>query len=144
VTAIDLLPHLSAGLNGAMLALLIAGFAAIRRGRRDVHPKLMVSALMLGVAFLILYVVQYSLMGHRRFPGDDAVRTLFLAILTTHTILAVVAVPLILRSVYLAARRRFAEHRRFVHFTYPIWLYVSFTGIVIYWMNNHLRPGLAG
>jgi putative membrane protein len=144
VTAIDLLPHLSAGLNGAMLALLIAGFAAIRRGRRDVHPKLMVSALTLGVAFLILYVVQYSLMGHRRFPGDDAVRTLFLAILTTHTILAVVVVPLILRSVYLAARARFAEHRRFVRFTYPIWLYVSFTGIVIYWMNNHLRPGLTG
>jgi putative membrane protein len=143
VSTLDLLPHLSAALNGVMFALLIAGFAAIRRGRRDLHPRLMLSALALGVAFLILYVVQYSLTGHRRFPGDDAVRTLFLAILTTHTMLAVVAVPLILRSVYLAARARFPEHRRLVRFTYPIWLYVSFTGLVIYWMSNHLRPGPA-
>jgi putative membrane protein len=123
-----------------MFALLIGAFVAIRRGNRELHPRLMLSALAFGIGFLILYVVQVALTGHRRFPGDDAVRTLFLAILATHTTLAVLAVPLVLRSVHLAARARFAEHRRLVRITYPVWLYVSLSGVVIYWMNNHLRP----
>ncbi len=134
------LPHWNAVLNLGIAVLLVSAFAAIRRGRRDLHPRLMVGALALGALFLVSYVVQVSLVGHTRFPGDDWVRTLFVAILATHTLLAVAVVPLALRTVTLAARGRFPEHRRIARLTFPIWLYVSLTGVVIYWMNNHLRP----
>jgi putative membrane protein len=134
------LPHWNAALNLGIAVLLVSAFAAIRRGRRDLHPRLMVAALTLGALFLISYVVQVWLVGHTRFPGDDWVRTLFVAILTTHTLLAVTVVPLALRTVYLAARGRFPEHRRIARVSFPIWLYVSVTGVVIYCMNNHLRP----
>jgi uncharacterized membrane protein YozB (DUF420 family) len=136
----QVLPHLNGALNGLITVLLVCAFVAIRRGRRDLHPKLMLSAVIAGALFLVFYVVQFSLVGHRRFPGDDAVRTIFLVILTTHTVLAVAAVPLVLRALSLGLRQRFAEHRRIVRISYPVWLYVSVTGVLIYWMNNHLRP----
>jgi putative membrane protein len=136
----ELLPHWNAALNVGIAVLLVSAYAAIRRGRRDLHPRLMLGALGLGAAFLVSYVALVALVGHRRFPGDDWVRTLFLAILATHTALAVAVVPLALRTVYLAAQQRFAEHRRIARITLPLWLYVAVTGVVIYWMNNHLRP----
>ena len=134
------LPHLNALLNLGVSLLLIAGFVAIRRGRRRLHPKLMLGAFALGLLFLAGYVTQVALSGHQRFPGDDWVRTLFLAILTSHTLLAIATVPLILRVIYLGANRRFAQHRRLARVALPVWLYVALTGVVIYWMNNHLRP----
>jgi putative membrane protein len=140
VVLLDLLPHLNGGLNAAIAALLVAAGLAIRRGNRQLHPRLMWSAIALGLLFAGSYVAQVALTGHRRFPGDDAVRTLFLVILVSHTLLAVAVVPLVLRAVFLALRERFDEHRRIVRFAYPSWLYVAFTGVVIYWMNHHLRP----
>jgi putative membrane protein len=128
-------------LNAAIAALLLAALAAIRAGRRDTHRRLMLSAVSLGVAFIGLYVLQTSLAGgHRRFPGDDWVRTLFLWVLATHTALAVAVVPLVARTLQLALGERFAEHRRLVRVTYPVWLYVALTGLFIYWMNNFVRP----
>jgi putative membrane protein len=137
----ELLPHVNGALNAAITGLLIAALVAIRRGRRETHRRLMLSAVSLGTLFIVLYVVQTSLVGHRRFPGDDWVRTLFLCILTTHTVLAVAVVPLVARTLQLALRERFAEHRRIVRVTYPVWLYVALTGLFIYWMNNFGRPG---
>ncbi len=137
----ELLPHVNGALNAAITALLIAAFVAIRRGRRETHRRLMVSAVSLGTAFVGLYVLQTALLGHQRFPGDDWVRTLFLSVLTTHTILAVVVVPLVARALFLGLRERFVEHRRIVRVAYPIWLYVALTGLFIYWMNNFVRPG---
>ncbi len=137
----DLLPHVNGALNAAITVLLIAALVAIRRGRRETHRRLMLSAVSLGTLFIVLYVVQTSLSGHRRFPGDDWVRTLFLCILATHTVLAVAVVPLVARTLQLALRERFAEHRRIVRVTYPVWLYVALTGLFIYWMNNFVRPG---
>jgi putative membrane protein len=134
------LPHLNAFLNLGIFLLLIAGFVAIRRGRRRLHPRLMLSAFALGVLFLAAYVAQVVFSGHQRFPGDDWVRTVFLTILTSHTLLAIAAVPLIVRVIYLGANRRFEQHRRLARVTLPVWLYVALTGVVIYWMNNHLRP----
>jgi putative membrane protein len=130
------LPHAIGALNG------VCGLVAIRRGNRRMHPRLMVGAFAVGAVFLVLYVLQVSLLGHRRFPGDDGVRTFFLAVLATHTVLAVAVVPLVLRALYLGLKARFAEHRRLVRITYPVWLYVSATGAIIYWMNYHLRPPL--
>ena len=123
--------------NSAPGAILVA----IRSGRRELHRRLMLSAVSLGALFAVLYVIQTSLAGHRRFPGDDWVRTFFLAVLFTHTALAVAVVPLIARTLQLAFRGRFAEHRRIVRVTYPVWLYVALTGLFIYWMNNVVRPG---
>lgn len=137
---LELLPHTNATFNAAMTVSIIAGFAAIRRGNRELHPKLMKSGIVFGALFLISYVVQVTLVGHQRFPGDDWVRAVFGVILTTHIFLAVVVVPLILRTAFLAVRERFAEHRRIARITFPIWLYVAVTGLVIYAMNNHLRP----
>lgn len=132
---------MNGALNAAIAALLLAALAAIRAGRRDTHRRLMLSAVSLGVAFIGLYVLQTSLAGgHRRFPGDDWVRTLFLWVLATHTALAVAVVPLVARTLQLALGERFAEHRRLVRVTYPVWLYVALTGLFIYWMNNFVRP----
>ena len=136
----EVLPSLLATLNGVSVVLLVTGFAAIRRAHRDRHRALMLANLGVSLLFVVVYVVQMSLVGVTRFPGDDWLRSLFLVILTSHTILAVTLVPLVLRTVYLAFKERFAGHRRIARVTFPIWLYVSATGVVIYWMNHHLRP----
>jgi putative membrane protein len=136
----EVLPSLLATLNGVSVVLLVTGFAAIRRGHRDRHRTLMLTNLGVSVLFIVVYVAQMSLVGVTRFPGDDWVRSLFLAILTSHTILAVTLVPLVLRTVHLAFKESFAGHRRIARVAFPIWLYVSATGVAIYWMNHHLRP----
>ena len=92
--------------------LLVAAFAAIRRGQRERHRNLMIANLGISILFLVCYVVQIATLGHKSFPGDDWVRTVFLTILLSHTILAVCLVPLVLRTFFLAFRQRFYEHRR--------------------------------
>lgn len=140
MTPAQWLPHVCGGLNGIIAVLLLAALAAIRTGRRQLHARLMGAAVVTGVGFLVLYAAQWLLLEHRRFPGHDWVRTVFVVILGSHELLAFVAVPLIARTVYLARKARFDEHRRIVRFTYPVWLYVALTGLVIYAMNNYVRP----
>ena len=140
MTAVETLAHLGGGLNAVVAILLLAAFAAIRTGRRALHAGLMIGGLAVGVVFLALYVYQWVALGHSRFPGHDWVRAAFLVILVSHELMALAVVPLLIRTVYLAHRQRFEEHRRIVRFTYPIWLYVALTGVVIYWMNQHVRP----
>ncbi len=142
MTLKQLLPHWNAVLNVIIVILLLSAFVAIRRGNRTLHPKLMISAVSIGVIFLLSYLLQVYLTGHQRFPGNDWVRTLFLMILLTHTILAVVIVPFLFRTLYLAYHQSFEKHRWIARFTFAIWIYVATTGVVIYWMNNHLRPPL--
>jgi putative membrane protein len=127
-------------LNALSAVLLVTAYVAIRRGERERHRDLMLANLGFSIVFLICYVVQVVVVGHKRFPGDDWVRVLFLSILISHTFLAVCLVPLVVRTVFLAFRQRFAEHRRIARVTFPVWLYVSVTGVLIYWMVNHLRP----
>ena len=139
---VDLLPHWNALLNAVNTALLLLGRAAIRRGDRRLHRRRMLAAVGVGAAFVASYVVTVLLRGHGRFPGDDWLRTVFLAILGTHTALAVVVVPLIGRTLFLALRERFEEHQRLARLTYGIWLYVAATGVVIYLLNNWIRPAV--
>lgn len=138
------LPHLNGALNAVIAALLVAGYAAIRTGRRRLHPRLMLAAFAVGLVFLGTYATQVLLAGHQRFPGDDWVRVVFLLILGGHTLLAIVVAPLVLRAIYLAARGRLDEHRRVARIGLPLWLVVALSGVVIYWMNNHLRPLTSG
>ncbi|MBW2286330.1 MAG: DUF420 domain-containing protein [Deltaproteobacteria bacterium] len=136
----ETLSRMLAGLNAVSATLLVTALVAIKRGLRERHKRLMVVNLGVSALFLVIYVSQWVLVGHHRFPGDDWVRTLFLWILTSHTILAVTLVPLALRTFFLGFKERFVEHRKIARWTFPVWLYISVTGVVIYWMNNHLRP----
>ncbi len=137
-----MLPALIASLNLVNLVLLLAGWGAIRRGLRDRHRRLMLANLGVSVVFLVLYVIQVLLVGHKRFPGDDWVRTAFLVLLTTHIAAAVMLLPLVPVTFYRALKGRFEAHRRIARVTMGVWLYVSFTGVWVYWLVNHLRPGI--
>jgi putative membrane protein len=137
----ELLPHWNGLLNAVIAVLLVLALRAIRRGERERHRRLMLGATAVGLVFVASYVLQTWLEGgHRRFPGDDAVRTLFVVILASHTALSVLLVPLLATTLTFAFRGRFDRHRRLARITFPIWLYVAVTGVAIYVMNRYVRP----
>jgi putative membrane protein len=138
VTLADLLPSVNATLTATSAVLLVLGFRAIRAGRRETHRALMLAAVASSVLFLVSYVTRIALTGTHRFPGDGALRAVYLAVLASHTILAALAGPLVLRTLFLAFRARFPDHRRIARWTLPVWLYVSVTGVVVYVMLYHL------
>lgn len=142
MSLIELLPSLIASLNLVNFALLIAGWRAIRRGDRERHRRLMLANLGVAAGFLAIYLVQLALVGHKRFPGDDWVRTAFLVLLGTHTLAATTLLPLVPFTLYKALREQFEAHRRIARITFSIWIYVSITGVMVYWMVNHLRPAI--
>jgi uncharacterized membrane protein YozB (DUF420 family) len=128
------LPTLNAALNAACAALLVAGYFLIRSGRREAHRRVMLAALATSGAFLVSYLTYHFQVGSVRFTGQGPVRTLYFAILVSHTILAAAIVPLVLVTVARARGARFEAHRRLARITLPLWLYVSVTGVVVYWM----------
>ncbi|MGB5810921.1 MAG: DUF420 domain-containing protein [Polyangiales bacterium] len=128
------MPGVNASLNATAATLLILGFAAIRNGRRELHKRLMVSAFAASAVFLIGYVVYHYVHGDTPYLGVGVSRTVYFSILISHVVLSVVMFPMILTTFYLAARERFAIHKRLARWTMPIWLYVSVTGVVIYLM----------
>lgn len=134
----DLLAHFNAGLNLTSLVLLLTGFFFIRRGQVARHRACMIGAVTASALFLVLYVTRFSLTGTHRFAGEGSARTIYLSVLFTHMVLAVVIVPLILRLLYLAGRERFQEHKRLARWTFPIWVYVSATGLLVYAMLYHV------
>jgi uncharacterized membrane protein YozB (DUF420 family) len=136
----SVLPHLNASLNATSGLLLLAGFFFIRRRRVTAHLVCMVGALCVSALFLVSYLVYHYNYGSVRFTGQGAVRRLYLGILLTHTVLATVIVPLILLTVRRAVRGEFRLHRRLARWTYPLWLYVSATGVIVYLMLYHLYP----
>lgn len=142
MTLTELLPPLNAALNATSAALLLSGFAAIRRGRRELHRGLMLAACATSVLFLASYLTRMALTGTHRFPGDGALKAAYLAILLSHTVLAAAAAPLVLRTLFLAFRARFPDHRRIARATLPVWMYVSVTGVVVYLMLYHLAPAV--
>jgi putative membrane protein len=135
---LQLLPHFGALCNLLITGLIVWAFVAIRQGDRELHPKLMKAAIGLGAVFLVSYLVQVATLGHGKAPGEGWVYIGFLVLLATHTVMAVLMLPLVLRSAYLGIQGRFVEHRRIVRFAYPVWLYVGVTGVVIYVMMYHV------
>jgi putative membrane protein len=133
------LPALNAGLNATSAVLLATGYVLIRRRRRDAHKRVMLAALVSSALFLTSYLVYHAQVGSVRFRGQGAVRTLYFAILLTHTVLAVAIVPLVATTLVPALRGRFDRHRRLARITLPLWAYVSVTGVVIYWMLYRLK-----
>ncbi len=126
------LPAVNAGLNALAGLFVVAGWVAIRRGRRDVHRKLMLAAVGASMLFLVGYVSRTILTGVHRFPGTGALKAFYLAVLGSHTLLAAVVAPLVLVTLVLGLRARFVTHRKVARATAPIWLYVSATGVAVY------------
>jgi putative membrane protein len=133
----DTLAALNAGLNSTSAVLLLFGWRAIKARAVALHRRCMVSALGVSALFLVSYLARVALTGTHRYPGHGALKTLYLALLFSHMSLAIVTPPLALRALWLALKKRFVEHRRLVRFTFPIWMYVSVTGVVVYWMLYH-------
>jgi len=132
------LPALNAGLNATSAALLTLGWFFIRNGRREAHKRAMLAALFCSSVFLVSYLVYHAQVGSVRFRGQGPVRTVYFAILISHTILAVTVVPLALVTLVRALQARFDRHRRIARITLPIWGYVSVTGVIVYWMLYRL------
>lgn len=128
------MPAVNAALNATAATLLVLGFAAIRSGRRELHKRLMVSAFAASAVFLVGYVIYHYAHGDTAYTGEGAMRIVYFTVLITHVLLSIVMLPMILTTFYLASKERFATHRKLARWTLPIWLYVSVTGVAIYFM----------
>lgn len=143
MTLAEILPPLNAGLNATSAVLLLLGGVAIRAGDRERHRALMLSALATSALFLASYLTRVALTGTHRFPGGGALRAAYLLLLGSHTLLAAAALPLVLSAVWLALRGRFATHRRVARWTWPVWMYVSVTGVLVYVFLYWIAPRVA-
>ena len=128
------LPAVNASLNALATLFLLAGYVFIRRGRIDAHRRCMLAALGTSVLFLVSYVIYHANVGSRPFTGTGPIRVVYFTILITHVILAMAIVPLVLLTVSRALAGRFDRHRRIARITWPLWMYVSITGVVVYVM----------
>jgi putative membrane protein len=137
---IPFLPHLNAILNSTSAVLLLSGYSFIRRGNVRAHRNCQITAVVTSALFLISYLTYHYFHGSTRFTGQGIVRPVYFVILISHTILAVVIVPLILITIYRAARGDFERHRRIARWTLPLWLYVSVTGVIVYLMLYQIYP----
>ena len=128
------LPAVNASLNSCAAVLLVWGYTLIRRKRIDAHRRVMIAAFSVSVGFLISYLVYHYEVGSVRFQKTGTIRTVYLTVLLTHTVLAA-AVPFLAGiALYRGLRGDYARHRRIARWALPIWLYVSVTGVVVYWM----------
>lgn len=132
------LPTLNALLNTTCAILLVRGYLLIRQRRIEAHKRTMLAALCVSAAFLASYLIYHYNVGSVRFQKTGAVRTVYLTILLTHTVLAAAVAPMALITVWRAWKGRFDKHRRLARITLPLWLYVSVTGVVVYLMLYHL------
>jgi putative membrane protein len=132
------LPALNALLNGASAILLTTGWVLVRRRRVAAHRACMLAAFCVSVLFLVSYVTYHALAGSRPFPGQGWIRAAYFAILVPHIVLAAVMVPFVLTTLYRALTGDFVRHARLARWTLPVWLYVSVTGVLVYWLLYRL------
>jgi uncharacterized membrane protein YozB (DUF420 family) len=135
---ISALPTVNAFLNATAAVLLVWGYLLIRRKRIDQHRRVMISAFITSCLFLACYLVYHAQVGSKRFPGTGALRTVYLSILATHTVLAAAVPVLAIITLRRGLAARYDRHRRIARWTLPIWLYVSVTGVIVYLMLYHL------
>lgn len=131
---VTLLPAVNATLNGTAAVLLIAGYIQIRRGQINAHRTCMLAAFITSALFLVSYLIYHALVGSVAFTGQGPIRTLYFTVLISHVSLAVLILPLALVTLRRGLRRDDARHVAVARWTLPIWLYVSVTGVVVYWM----------
>lgn len=127
-------PAVNAALNFTSAVLLLGGYLSIKRGLKERHRRFMLAAFSCSVLFLLSYLGYHFQVGSVKFAGEGPVRTLYLAILRSHTVLATVTAPLAVATLSRALQARFDLHRRIARVTFPVWIYVSITGVVVYFM----------
>lgn len=128
------LPAVNASLNGISAVLLTIGYVLIRQRRIQQHRRVMLGAFTVSCLFLIGYVIYHYNVGSKPFPGQGPVRTVYFFILITHIVLAAFVPPMAIVTLVRGLRERFDAHARLARWTLPIWLYVSVTGVIVYWM----------
>ena len=132
------LPAVNASLNGAGTLLLLLGYWCIRTGRQRAHKACMIAAFSASVLFLVSYLVYHAQVGSRPFTGQGAIRVVYFLVLVTHSVLAAIVPFLAIVTLVRALRGHYARHRAIARWTFPIWLYVSLTGVVVYAMLYRL------
>lgn len=132
------LAPINAGLNFTSSVFLLAGYWFIRKKKTRLHRRAMLGAVSTSSLFLVLYLLRYSLTGTHRFAGEGIAKGVYLTVLFTHMILAIVIVPLVLSLLYLAWKSRFETHRRIARWAFPLWLYVSLSGLLVYVLLYHV------
>lgn len=143
---LQIFPHLNAALNATSGVLLLFGFIFIMRSKVHQHRLCMLSASIVSALFLISYLTYHGLrtyyfgLGPTRFTGEGIARPIYFTILTSHTILAALVAPFVLVTLWRALKGRFDKHKRLARLVFPVWLYVSVTGVVVYVMLYHLYP----
>ena len=142
MSAVEFFPPLNASLNALSGIFLVIGYTLIRRKRIQPHKRFMLAACTTSVLFLICYVTYHTIRGGvvTKFAGEGLWRTIYLLILGTHTVLAVVILPLAILSVWNGLKMRVPQHRRVARWTFPLWMYVSVTGVLVYFFLYHWFP----
>ena len=137
---VSILPAVNAGLNALSACLAAVGYICIRRGNATAHKRCMLSAVVVSALFLAGYLILRYVAGMTRFSGQGWFRPVYFAILLSHTVLAAAIVPLVLMTLVRGVQGRFDRHVRIARWTLPLWLYVSITGVAIYWILYHVYP----
>lgn len=137
---IPYLPHVNACLNGTSAILLFSGYSFIRSRNVSAHRACQIGALCVSLLFLASYLTYHYYHGATRFLGTGLARPIYFTVLTSHTILAIVIVPLVILTFYRAFKGDFVRHRRIARITLPLWLYVSITGVIVYLMLYQIYP----
>jgi putative membrane protein len=134
VEPLSFLPPIYAGINGLTAVVLIAGVWAIKGGRMDLHRKYMTTAIALSVVFLVMYVAYHMTSESTKFGGEGMIKYVYFFILITHILLSIAVIPLVLITYVRALAERFDKHKKIAKITFPIWLYVAVTGVIVYLM----------
>lgn len=138
------LPHINAALNGATILFLAAALYFILNGDRDRHRACMIAALVVSVAFLATYLTYHFNAGLAKFGGEGPVRPVYFTLLIIHILIAAIITPLVPLTAYWALSGQFPRHKRIARWTWPLWMFVAVSGVVVYVMAVHLYPDPAG
>jgi uncharacterized membrane protein YozB (DUF420 family) len=138
--SLDQFPALNASLNGLSAIFLALGFACIKLGRKEAHRRCMMAAVITSCLFLVCYLIYHFQAGHTSFQNPAWFRKYYLALLASHVLLAVLIVPLVLATLTRAFRQNFPGHKKIARWTWPIWMYVSVTGVIVYFLLYHIYP----
>ena len=133
-SSLDFLPAVNAGLNAITTVFLIRGYLAIRAGNRTLHAFCQKSAFISSTVFLVCYILYHSVHGDSHFQGHGFIRPVYFSILISHIVLSIVALPMVLATFFFALTGRFDTHRKLARITFPVWLYVSVTGVLIFFV----------
>jgi len=134
VEPLSFLPPIYATINGITAVVLVAGVLAIKNGNRKLHERLMTTAIALSVTFLVMYVAYHMTSDSTKFGGEGVIRPIYFFILISHILLSIAVIPLVLITYVRALAEKFDKHKKIAKITFPIWLYVAVTGVVVYLM----------